>query len=74
MTRNDNNRNEHIRGSTRVMRASKKVMERRLNWYGHMMRRGEEHTYRGECQGWIHEGKVREDDRKQDGKTRANDI
>ena len=32
-------RNEHIRGTTRVAQVSKKITGRRLNWYGHVMRR-----------------------------------
>ena len=43
VTRKDNIRNEHIRGTTRVAQASKKITERRLNWYGHVMRRDGEH-------------------------------
>ena len=39
VTRKDKIRNEHIRGTTRVAQASKKITERRLNWYGHVMRR-----------------------------------
>ena len=39
-------RNEHIRGTTRVVQASKKITERRLNWYGHVMRRDGEHILR----------------------------
>ena len=46
VTRKDNIRNEHIRGTTRVAQASKKVTERRLNWYGHVMRRDGEHILR----------------------------
>ena len=34
VTRRDKIRNEHIRGTTRVALASKKITERRLNWYG----------------------------------------
>ena len=39
-------RNEHIRGTTRVAQASKKITERRFNWYGHVMRRDGEHILR----------------------------
>ena len=39
-------RNEHIRETTIVEQASKKIMERRLTWYGHVMRRDEEHILR----------------------------
>ena len=38
VTRKDKSINEHIRGTTRVAQASKKITERRLNWYGHVMR------------------------------------
>ena len=37
-------RNEHIRGTTRVAHASKKIMDGRLNWY--VMRIDEEHILR----------------------------
>ena len=43
-TDKDKIRNEHIRGTTIMTRASKKTTER-LKWYGHMMRR-EEHKVR----------------------------
>ena len=35
VTRRDNIRNEHIRGTTRVEQTSKKITEKRLKWYGH---------------------------------------
>ena len=38
----DKIRNEIIRGTTKVREITKKVQERRLKWYGHVMRR-EEH-------------------------------
>ncbi len=40
----DKIRNEHIRGTTRVVQASKKVIEKRLKWYGHVSRMKEEHV------------------------------
>ena len=43
VTRQDKIRNEHIRGTTSVAQASKKITERRLIWYGHVMRRDGEH-------------------------------
>ena len=43
VTRKDKISNEHIRGTTRVAHASKKITERRLNWYGHATRRDGEH-------------------------------
>ena len=73
VTRKDKIRNEHIRGTTRVAQASKKITERRLNWYGHVMRRDGEHILRKVLRGRIYQGKGREDDRKQDGKTRVNE-
>ena len=46
VTREDKIRNEHIRGTTRVAQASKKIIDRILNWYGHVMRRDGEHILR----------------------------
>ena len=46
VTRKDKIRNEQILGTTRVAQASKKITERRLNWYGHVMRRDGEHILR----------------------------
>ena len=46
LTRKYKIRNEHIRGTTRVAQASKKSTERRLIWYGHVMRRDGEHIIR----------------------------
>ena len=46
VTRKYNIRNEHIRGTTRVEQASKKITERILIWYGHVMRRDGEHILR----------------------------
>ena len=34
VTRRDKFRNEHIRGTTRVVQVSKKITEKRLKWYG----------------------------------------
>ena len=42
-TRKDKIRNEHIRGTTKVAQASKKITERRLKWYDHVTRE-EEHV------------------------------
>ena len=44
MTRKDKIRNEHIRGTTKVVQASRKITERRLKWYGHVMRMEEDHS------------------------------
>ena len=46
VTCKDKIRNEHIRGTKRVAQASKQITERRLNWYGHVMRRDGEHILR----------------------------
>ncbi len=46
MTRRDKIRNEHIRGTTRVLQASKKITEKQLKWYGHVRRMKEEHIVR----------------------------
>ena len=46
VTRRDTIRNEHIRGTTRVVQASKKIIEKRLKWYGHVRRMKEEHIVR----------------------------
>ena len=37
-------RNDNIRGSTKVRDISKKVQERRVRWYGHVMRRDDEYV------------------------------
>ena len=42
----DKIRNEHIRGATRVVQASKTITEKRLKWYGHVRRMKEEHIVR----------------------------
>ena len=44
VTKMDRIRNERIRGTTKVGEISKKVQERRLMWYGHVMRRYQEHV------------------------------
>ena len=44
VTRLDKIRNEKIRGSPKVGEISKKVQERRMRWYGHVMRRDEEYV------------------------------
>ena len=46
VTRRDNIRNEHIRGTTRVVQECKKITEKRLKWYGHVRRMKEEHIVR----------------------------
>ena len=46
VTMRDKIRNEHIRGTTRVVQACKKITEKRLKWYGHVRRMKEEHLVR----------------------------
>ena len=46
VTRRDKIRKEHIRGTTRVVQDSKKSIEKRLKWYGHVRRMKEEHIVR----------------------------
>ena len=70
----DKTRNERIREAPSVVQeASKKITERRLNWYGHVMRKYEEHKLRKVLRMDI-QWKKREDDRKQDGKSHANET
>ncbi|XP_063545740.1 uncharacterized protein LOC134753731 [Cydia strobilella] len=42
----DRVRNEHIRGSFKIRPIEEKLSETRLRWYGHVMRRPEEHVTR----------------------------
>ena len=42
VTREDRIRNERIRGTAKVSQIGKKIQERRLQWYGHCVRRDEE--------------------------------
>ena len=42
----DKIRNEHIRGTTRVVQSPKQITEERLKWYGHVRRLKEEHMMR----------------------------
>lgn len=44
VTRLDKVRNEYIRGSFKVAPIHNKLTENRLRWYGHVMRRPEEHV------------------------------
>ena len=46
VTRMDKVRNEHIRGTTRVVQAFKKITEKRLKRFGHVRRMKEEHIVR----------------------------
>ena len=46
VTKLDKIRNERIRGTTKLGEITKKVQERRLKWYGHVMRREEHYVGR----------------------------
>ena len=58
MTMRDKIRNEHIRGTKRLVQASKKITEKRLKWYGHVRRLKEEHIVRRMLD--VHIGPTRE--------------
>ena len=61
VTKLDKIRNERIRGTTKVGEITKKVQERRLKWYGHVMRREEHYVGR-----WVMQMKVRRERREED--------
>ncbi|XP_061718271.1 uncharacterized protein LOC133525877 [Cydia pomonella] len=44
VTLGDKVRNEHIRGSFKVAPITHKISEARLRWYGHVMRRPDDHV------------------------------
>uniref|UniRef100_A0A8D9A949 Endonuclease-reverse transcriptase n=1 Tax=Cacopsylla melanoneura TaxID=428564 RepID=A0A8D9A949_9HEMI len=44
VTRMDRIRNEVIRNKLRVTEVTKKIQERRMQWYGHVMRRDEDYV------------------------------
>lgn len=46
VTRMDKIRNEYIRGSLKVAPITEKIRSARLGWYGHVMRRSEDHVTR----------------------------
>ncbi|CAH2234485.1 jg1627 [Pararge aegeria aegeria] len=46
VTRLDKVRNEYIRGSYKVTHITDKLTKGRLRWYGHVMRRGDDHAVR----------------------------
>ena len=46
VTRKDKIRNEHIRSTVKVERLGMKMREDSLSWYGHVMRRDQEHVGR----------------------------
>ena len=73
VTRRDNIRNEHIRGTTRVVQECKKITEKRLKWYGHVRRMKEEHIVRRMLDVDI-PGKKEEDGQTYDGKMHARET
>ena len=46
VTKKDKIRNDHVGGSVKVALVTKKITEKRLNWYGRGKRRGEGHVLR----------------------------
>ena len=73
VTRKDKIRNEHIRGTTKVVQASRKITERRLKLYGlygHVMRMEEDHVVRRVMTKAI-PGKGRDGDQRQGGRVCA---
>ncbi|XP_055377191.1 uncharacterized protein LOC129609284 [Condylostylus longicornis] len=46
VTKLDKIRNEYLRGTFKVADIKEKLAEKRLRWYGHVMRRDEEHPVR----------------------------
>ena len=69
VTRLDKIRNEKIRGSTKVgEEISKKVQERRMRWYRHVMRRDEEYVGK-RVMGIEKCKKAGEEDRRRGGRT-----
>ena len=44
VTKMDKIRNDYIRGSVKVGQISEKIKERRLQWFGHIMRRDEDYV------------------------------
>ena len=63
VTREDRIRNVYIRGSTKVVEISKKLQGGRLRWYGHLLRREDDHVGRStmemEVQGKRRRGRPR---------------
>ena len=59
VTKLDKIRNERIRGTTKVGEITKKVQERRLKWYGHVMRREEHYVGRRAIEMKVHGRKNR---------------
>ena len=59
VTKLDKIRNERIRGTTKVEEIAKKVQERRLKWYGNVVRRGEHYAGRRAMEMKVHGRRTR---------------
>ena len=62
-------RNERMRGTTKVGEITKKIQERRLKWYGRVMRREEHYVGRSAIVMNV-QGEGREEDLREDGWTK----
>ena len=69
--RRDTIRNEHIRGTTRLVQASKKITEKRLKRYGHVRKMKEGHVVRRMLDVDIYQGKEEEGGQTYGGKMRV---
>ncbi len=69
VTKLDEIRNERIRGTRKVGEITKKVQERMLKWYGHVMRREEHYVGRRAMEMKV-QGEGREEGRREDGSTK----
>ena len=67
VTRRDKVPNKNIRGSVKVTEVRKKIMERRLMWYGHVERREDDHYLKRVVNMEIQEGEG-EEGQKPDGR------
>ena len=67
LTKLDKIRNERIRWTTKVGEITKKVQERRLKWYGHVMRREEHYVGRRVIGNENYRGEGREEHLREDG-------
>ncbi|XP_069990585.1 uncharacterized protein [Penaeus vannamei] len=68
VTREDKIRNEYIRGSTKVVEISKKIQKGRRRWYGHLLRREEDHAGRYTVEMEV-QGRRKREDQEREGET-----
>ena len=73
VTKLDKIRNERIRGTTKVGEITKKVQERRLKWYVHVMRREDHYVGRMAMELKVR-GEGREEDLREDSWTKYRMI